>query len=77
MSRLKNHNDGTAVGVVQPVAKVWASQKEACLFMGCSLEWLRDNVLHSGEVQVARHGGMTWYLIEDLNKFIQNRNVLK
>lgn len=66
-----------AAGVVQSVQKMWLSQAEVCVFLDCTDEWVRDHVRDSGEVHVSKEGGMYWYLLKDIVRFIERRSIFE
>ena len=77
MANRRKVDQGMPLGVVQPLFKIWLSQQECAVYMGCSEEWIRENVRCSGEVEVCREKGIFWYRLEDIDRFISSRNVLK
>lgn len=63
------------VGKVQPVAKVWLSQQEACAYLGCSQDFLLK-LRNNAEVSFAKYGKMIWYDLTSINRFFNRCKVV-
>ena len=59
-------------GKVESVQKLWLNKDEAMAYLGCSVDYLRNNA----QVSFAKDGKMIWYNLESINRFLNRMKVI-
>lgn len=64
-----------SIGKVEPVQKTWLSTKEACAYLGCSLDYL-EVLRNEAQVSFSQYRRMIWYDITSVNRFLSRNKVV-
>jgi hypothetical protein len=60
-----------------PLTKVWLSPREACDYLGCSLDLL-ENLRNEAEIEFSRYKKKhIWYDVRSIDRFIERNKVFK